>query len=426
MCHVYPPEHAPAGVMISELAADLATRGCEVTVLTGWPSHPAGVLFSGWRSRWRSVEHHEGFRVVRCGHSIHSGASVFWRVWYYLTFGFSVLVNGWCSGRFDAILCLSTPVFGSWTAWLLARGKRARFLYCIFDLHPEAAANAGLLRRGAPYKILRAADSLLCRNSDRIVTLGEGLRDEIAARGISPDVVTLIPFWLDGARIRPSCRENAWRREQGIPPRTFVALYAGTLGFVSGAEVLLETARLLTGRVDILLLCVGDGPIKDRLTVAASEAALANLRFLPFQPAAVLEQVQAVADVGLITLLPGAGKTSIPSKVLGYLAAARPVIASVDLGTDTARLIQQAECGRVTGAQDPAALASAIVELADDQGLRERLGRAGRSYFEQFFDRPAGVWAYERLLRGAVSRERHTDGPAEHKSLVRGTRHRDW
>ncbi len=401
ICHVYPPEYAPAGVMVSELAENLAANGHRVTVIAGWPNHPAGVLFAGWRARWRAIEYDSrGFRVIRCGHSIHPRRGTFWRLWYYLTFGISTLLNGVCAGQFDAVLCLSTPVFGSWAAWLLARMKRARFVYAIFDLHPESAANAGLVKRGLVYRILRASDSALCRCSSSIVTLGEGLRSEILARGIQPEKVAVVPFWLDGRKVQPGPRENAWRRAQGIGPGTFVALYAGTIGYVSGAEVLIETATQLAARKDILILCVGEGPVKDRLVSAAAQAGLGNIHFLPFQPACVLDMVQATADVGLVTLLPEAGKSSVPSKVLGYLAAGRPVIASVAADSETAEMIRSAGCGVVTRCMDPGDLADAIVALADDVLVREKYGRSGRAYFERVFDRPGCVSAYERILLG--------------------------
>ena len=388
--------------MVSELAEDLAANGHRVTVITGWPNHPSGVLFPGWRARWRSVEgDSRGFHVIRCGHSIHPRERGFWRLWYYLTFGVSTLLNGLGAKRFDAVLCLSTPVFGSWTAWLLAQIKGARFVYAIFDLHPESAANAGLLTRGVAYRILRAADSALCRRSSSIVTLGQGLRSGILERGIRPEKVAVVPFWLDGRKVRPGPRDNAWRRDQGIGPETFVALYAGTIGYVSGAEVLIETATQLAARKDILILCVGEGPVKDRLVSAAAQAGLANIRFLPFQPACVLDMVQATADVGLVTLLPEAGKSSVPSKVLGYLAAGRPVIASVRADSDTAEMIRSAECGLVTRCMDPGELADAIVSLADDASAREVYGRCSRAYFARNLERSTGTATYERILAGA-------------------------
>ncbi|MHB1097267.1 MAG: glycosyltransferase family 4 protein [Gemmatimonadaceae bacterium] len=399
VCHVYPPEHAPAGVMMAELAEDLVKRGHRVTVITGWPSHPAGVLFPGWTLRWRSVEDDlRGFRIARCRHSVHPRNRTIWRLWYYFTFGVSAAIIALGAGPFDAVLCLSTPIFGGWATWMMARLKSARFIYGIFDLHPEAAANANLLHRGWLYRALRRSDTLLCRASDSIVTLSEGLRLEILDRGIAATKVTIVPFWLDGAKIKPGTRNNAWRRQQAIAESTFVVLYAGTIGHISGAEMLIETARSLESFPQILILCVGDGPIKDRLIAETKRANLANLRFLPFQPAEVLSDVQSTADVGLVTLLPDAGKTSVPSKVLGYLAAGRPVVASVSSSSDTAKTILRAECGRVTKSQDAVALTVAILELADHPELCRDLGRRARNYFEHHFDRGPCISMYERVL----------------------------
>ena len=401
ICHVYPPEHAPAGVMVSELAENLTAKGHGVTVLTGWPNHPEGVLYPGWRMCWQSVERiGERLTLIRCRHSLHPRGGLFWRLWYYLTFAVTTLLIGMRAGHFDTVFSLSTPVFGCWTAWVLAKVKRARFVYGIFDLHPESAANVGLVKRGPLYRFLRSLDSWLCKRSDSVVTLGEGLKTEIMARGIPAEKIAVVPFWLDGKKVKPGNRENPWRREQKIGSELFVVLYAGTIGYVSGAEMLIETARLLSSRKDILFLCVGEGPIKNKLEVSTEAHRLKNIRFLPFQPAEFLEQVQSTADVGLVTLLPEASQTSLPSKVLGYMAAAHPIIASVPLTSDTAKIIGKAKCGIVTESQDASALANAIVELSNNPTLRLEMGREGRFFFEQNFDRGKCVQAYEQLFVG--------------------------
>ena len=404
ICHVYPPEAAPAGMMVRELAEDLAARGHAVTVITGWPNHPRGVLFVGWRARFRKVEEDpRGFRVLRCGHSIHPRDRIAWRLWYYLTFAVSTFLNGLAAGPLDAVLCLSTPIFGSWSAWGLARLKGARFVYDIFDLHPEAARNAGLMREGLPYRVLRWADTVLCRRADAIATLGEGMRRQILDRGVPPKKVTVVPFWIDADRLRPGDRDNAWRRAQGIPADRFVALYAGTIGYVSGAGILADVAARLRDRPDILLLVVGEGVAKDELVREAESRGLTNLRFLPFQPEEVLNDVQATADVGLVTLRPEAGQSSVPSKVLGYLAAGRGVIAGVAEDSDTAEVIRSSGCGLVTPAQDAAALAEAIRRAADDREATRRMGEAARACLLERYNRQTCTALYESLLGGPGS-----------------------
>jgi colanic acid biosynthesis glycosyl transferase WcaI len=385
--------------MVRELATDLTRSGHEVTVLTGWPSHPAGTLFPGWKASFRQVEQDEAeFRIIRCRHSLHPRMGIVWRMWYYLSFALTTLWCGLMAGRVDAVLCLSTPIFGSWASWLLARCKGAKFVYDIFDLHPEAARNAGLVREGLAYRVLRWFDSALCRRSDRIATLSEGLKRSIVERGIPPEKITLVPFWIDADRIRPGQRDNAWRTCQGIPPELFVALYAGTIGYVSGAEILAAVAQRLQQRSDVLLVVVGEGPVKDSLQADAAALGLRAIRFLPFQPEEQLNDMMASADVGLVTLLPQTGLTSIPSKILGYLAAGRAVIAAVAEQSDTAQMIRQAECGLVVPPQDPVALANAICRLADDRALLCRLSENARSCLLEQFSRQHCVAAYERLL----------------------------
>jgi len=397
--HVHPPEHAPAGVMVHELAESLTEAGHDVTVLTGWPNHPQGALFPGWRARWRQVSIDGRHRLMRVGHAICSKSSPLSRLWVYFTFAVSSFLNGLTLGRQDAVVCLSTPLFGVWTALALARLRRARFVNVVFDLWPEAIANAGLIRpRSRLYRITRKIDTWNLRLSDAVTTLGEGMKREILERGLAPDRIDIVPFWVDTEKIRPLPRDNAWRRENGIGPEKFVALFAGTIGYVSGAQILAETAEKLTAREDILLLVVGEGVVKDELTQLARRRKLSNMKFLPFQPAERLAEMQSTADVGLVTLRSETGFTSLPSKVLGYMAAGRAVIASAPEETDTARLVRSAGIGLVTAVQDSDALAEAIRHLADDRPRCEQMGQNARQYLLGHYSRQVVVERYARII----------------------------
>lgn len=429
ICHVYPPEHAPAGIQAAELAEDLARAGHDITVLTGWPNHPAGVLFAGWRARVRAASvTAAGFRVVRCLHSIHPRGRMAWRLWYYLTFAVSTFVNGLLCRRPDVVVCESTPVFGPPLALLLARLRRARFVYRIHDVHPEAAFHAGLLAAGPVYRLLRGLDTWVCRRATLVLTLTEGMRETLLGRGLPPERVVVARQWLDGTRVVPGNRDNPWRRAQGIPPGRFVILYAGTIGHVSGAQVVVEAARLLSDRADLLFLFVGDGPVRVSCERAARMHGLGNVRFLPFQPEECLSDVQATADVGVVTLLEGSGDTSIPSKVHGYTAAGRPVIASVRADSAIAEIVRDGDLGRVVAPGDAAALADAVVALAASPAEAARLGENARRFFERFFDRGPQTARVERILRVDVVGEEPVadvprpadDPPVEIRAATRG------
>ncbi|NJN63403.1 MAG: glycosyltransferase family 4 protein [Acidobacteria bacterium] len=400
ICYIFPPEVAPAGVMVKELAEDLAARGHSVTVQTGWPNHPQGKLFADFRMRFCRTEKMGAFTLQRVAHVIAEKSSATRRASVYGSFALSSLINGLRLPRHDAVFCISTPVLGVWTAWALARIWRARFVNVIFDLWPEAILNAGLISESRMYRALRAADTLNCRWSDSISVLSEGMKREVIARDLPSDKIHVVPYWIDTERIRPQPRLNAWRDENGIAPTRFVALFAGTIGHASGAGVLCEAAKRLRERRDVLILFVGEGALKANLEATAKAERLENVRFLPFQPENRLNEVQATADVGLVTLLENAGKSSLPSKVLGYMAAGRPVVASASLDSDTAHLVNSVPCGVVCPPEDPDALAAAILALADDPERRADLGARARRHVESTFSRTTVVDRYEALIRG--------------------------
>jgi colanic acid biosynthesis glycosyl transferase WcaI len=269
----------------------------------------------------------------------------------------------------------------------------------IYDIYPDILLEMGILQNPIMIQAARKLELLIYRASDRIVVLSEGFRRTlIQEKGLDSGKVAVIPVWFNGRDIVPMARDKPWRREMGIGPEKFVVLYAGTIGLVSGAEVVIEAARLLEAYPDILFLMVGAGQAKDRMAAEARKSGLQNLRFLPFQPRERLGEVQATADVSLVTLGPGRGKTSVPSKVLGYMAAARPVIAAVDEECDTAELIRKAECGLVTPPAQGEALAEAVLYYYRHPGARELGGRTGRRFFLKHFEKEVVLKQYVDLL----------------------------
>lgn len=411
ICHVYPPEHAPAGVQARDFAEDMSRLGHTMTVLTGWPNHPAGILHPGWKARFRECSTpSQGFTLVRCGHSIHPRGRMFWRLWYYFTFAITTLFNGLPCRNVDIVFCESTPIFGPLTALLLAWLKGAKFVYRVHDVHPEAAMNAGLLKPGLAYRLLRALDTWVCRRSAIVLPLTDGMRRVLLDRGLPAERVVVARQWFDGSRVTPQDRDNSWRRAHGIPVDRFVVLYAGTIGHISGASVVIDAAEMLRERPDILFLFVGDGPVKESCERLARERNLEGVRFLPFQPAESLAEVQATGDVGLVTLLPESGDTSVPSKIHGYTAAGRPVIASVRADSATAATVREGEFGHVVPPGDARALSDAIEAVADDPSEAARLGANARRFFVANHDRTHRTSDLERILRREVLGETETRG----------------
>jgi colanic acid biosynthesis glycosyl transferase WcaI len=403
---VFPPEIHPTAVMVRQLAGYLARRGHDVTVACGHPHHPTGRLPDGWSRRLFQREVRDGVRVIRGWHAISPSRHIAVRAAVFVSQAAgTATVAALAAPRPDVVVNYGPPFVGPLLSAAIAKAHRAPLLSVVYDIYPDVVIGSGKLTNPLLIAAARRAERAQYGVSDRILVLSEGFRRKLEAKGVRPEKVVTIPVWLDTNEITPRSRDNAWRSRHAIDPETKVVLYAGTIGLVSGARVAVDAAERLRARSGVLFLFVGEGQVKDELEAEARASRLPNVRFLPFQPRQDLCDVQASADVSLVTLAPGRGETSVPSKVIGYMAAGRPVVASVDLDCDTADAVRSSGCGVVVPPGDAEALASAVDGLLSDEDARRRMGRRARTAFEEQYGAEAALRRYadvlESLGRGA-------------------------
>jgi len=357
-----------------------------VSVITCFPSYPEGRLHPGWRRRLIYHTHEKNYEIIRSWHPVSSKKDLLSRALIMVGQSLAYCISVIYCGKPDIIISDGPPLVGTLFSAVIAGVCKARFFIVVHDLVvdilDESKKSLGVLN------IFKKIEAWLFRLSDKVIVLSEGFkRTLIKAKGVEPEKVAIIPVWLDRRDIMPMDRDNPWRREMGIEPERFVVLYAGTIGLVSGAEMVVEVANILKDHQDIVLLFVGSGNKRKDLEDMVSKAGLKNVWFLPFQPRERLSEVQASADVSLVTLAPGRGKTSVPSKILGYMAASRPVIAAVDTDSDTAELVRKAKCGMVVSPDQPKDLAEAILFAYRQPKKWKSMGKAGYSYFLENFER---------------------------------------
>lgn len=399
---VFPPEAHPTAVMIGELARHLVARGFRVTVAAGYPHHPHGRLPEGLKKRLLSVETTDGVRVFRVWHLTSPNMRIPVRAAVMVSQAAAMSAAGMLARSVDVVLSVGPPFAGPLFSAALARHFGAALVTVVYDIYPDIAIESGQLSNSVVIRIARALEMEMYEVSDAIIVLSDGFRRTLTGRGVAAEKVHVVPVWLSSDVISPMDRDTMWRRELLIPKDKFVVLYAGTLGLVSGAEVAVQAAEILRTDGQIQFLFVGEGRIRESLELLARNRRLDNVRFLPFQPRRRLSEVQASADVSLVTLGPGRGRTSVPSKVLGYMAAGRPVIASVDADCDTAELVRRSGAGIVVAPGDAKELARGILELRADRARRRELGAAGRRAFERQFSRDQVLHQFEQVLCDAA------------------------
>ena len=398
----FPPEHAPIGYMLKELAEELASQAHNVTVVTGFPNHPGGTIFPGYRKRWRHTERLGAVSVVRTWLFTSKSRTLFARMLNFATFSATSCWTLLRQPRPDLIFAVFQPLSLALTLPIVAWLQHSRLVLNVQDLHPDALVSTGILRNRALIAVLKRLEAVGYRRADALVVICNGFREHVVRRGARGDQVAVIENWIDTETLTPGDRLNAVRDELGASSDDFIVLYAGTIGHASGADIMIDAARLLEDDCMVRIAFVGDGPLLPTLKSRSEAAALRNIVFLPFQPRDRLSLVQACSDVAVVSLRPGHGHLSVPSKVLGYMAAGRAVIASVDENSETARLVERAGCGVVVPAGDAQATAGAVRMLRRDSAQRAELARRGRDYAVRHYSKETVTRKYAAFLSTIV------------------------
>jgi colanic acid biosynthesis glycosyl transferase WcaI len=400
----YAPEFTSNAVVITGLAQQLAARGHQVTVLAGTPHCQLPGVPPPYRWRLFRREVHAGVKVIRCWAFPRSEGKVA-KFLNYASFSLTSLMAGLFAARPEAVLVVSPPFWLAFNALVLRGFRGCAVIYNAQDLFPDAYVASREIRDGWLTRMMGALVNRVYRSCDRITVITSSFAKTIAAAGVDPGKVFTIPNFVDTSAITPLPGNNSFRRQHGLDGQC-VVMYAGNIGYTHGAELLVDAASKLSAFPDLVFLVIGGGSRQASLACLARERRLGNMRFLPTQPAELLPQMLASADVFVFTSKPGVGKTSFPSRIYNFLLAARPVVASVDENSDLAQVLRAGAAGLVTAPGNVDDLCRALTTLYHDAALREQLGRRGAEFMARHYSSRAVVEQYETLLEGLADRSR--------------------
>jgi len=408
LCPHFAPDVAPTGEVMTSIASALAERGHELHIVTALPWYKDHAVEPGWGGRpWRT-EHTEWGRITRLHPFPTDKRNIPARAVAFAGFtGMSTLAALFSRGRPDAVMVMSPPLPLGVAGWLAAASRRVPFVFNIQDVFPDVAVELGAITDRRVIAIASWLERFLYRRADAVTVLSEELRDNVAAklRGNRPERVHVIPNFVDTERIQPAVADNGYRAQYDLTGRT-VVLYAGNVGMSQSLDLVVDAARRHRDRDDVVFVINGGGSALEGIRASATD--LDNLRFIEMQPRERLAEVLAAGDVHLVPLKRGLARSSVPSKLYSILAAARPVLASVDPGTEVERTIERAGAGVAVAPEDPEAFNRALDELLDDPALRERMGAAGRRFVEGWVSPRAVGGAYEQLFSQVVERRRRS------------------
>jgi colanic acid biosynthesis glycosyl transferase WcaI len=295
-----------------------------------------------------------------------------------------------------------------------------RFVFWLQDLYSHAIhhyldARLGPLGRAIGRSYQRLEGKLL-RSSDAVIAISEKFRARLEAWQVAPAKLHLIPNWAPLSEIYPVPKDNPWAQEHGLT-RKRVALYTGTLGLKHDPELLLQLAKAGAGS-DVHVVVVSQGAGVDWLARQKQALGLENLTLLPFQPMERYPEVLAAGDVLLAMIDAEAAGFSVPSKILSYLAAGKPIVASIAADNDAAAVIKAASAGVVVIPGAYADFCQEVLKLLADTSLRQSLGRNARDFAERRFAIESIATRFEDTFQTLLPA--HSGAPAASPHRVEG------
>lgn len=392
---VYPPEPVVSAQMGRDLAVYLAAKDTCVTVLCPFPSRPLGTNYAAFKLTGHPlVRSEEGVTVVRLPSFAEPRSRLLSRMLESWSFG--------CQVRFylqrylpnvDVIYANTWPLFSQvLLAWYCIQ-RNIPLVWHIQDLYPEALLVK--LPRYVSKMIARPLiflDRWLVRQAQQTVVLSKGLRQVyLENRGLPADKVTTVSNWLDERQFERLPERAEGCKQYNVSERKFTFLYLGNIGSVAGVEFLIKAfhaARLKNAQ----LVIVGDGSAKAGCIELAKRLQETNVQFISDPEVANVPLLQSLAHICLLPLRKGAALSSIPSKLITYLFSGKPVLATLDAESDTARCIREGQCGWVGEPEQASWLSCKMAEVVTlSPQVLEAMGQRGRIYGLKHFSKAFGV-----------------------------------
>lgn len=379
----------PEGFRINDLALGLQERGHEVTIMTGIPNYPDGRFFSGYGLLERRVESYHGMKVIRVPLVPRGNGGGLRLALNYFSFALcaSVFAALFRREHFDLIFVYEpSPMTIGLPAVVLKSVHAAPLMFWVQDLWPESLSATGAVHSEKILKLVERMVTFIYRRCDRILVQSRAFIPRVEGLGGDPEHILYFPNSAEEL-YQPVALEASAAERRSMPDG-FRVMFAGNIGASQDFGTILDAAERLKDHPDIHWMIIGDGRMQAWVEAQVEERDLGRtVHLLGRHPVEAMPRFFALADVLLATLKRDPiFALTIPAKVQSYLACAKPVIAALD--GEGARVIDEARAGLSCPAEDPAALAEAVLTIFRlPERERQAMGRRGRWYFEKHFER---------------------------------------
>lgn len=377
VCQHYKPEP----MRITDICEELVKRGNDVTVLTGVPNYPMGIIYEGYRHGQRRKEVINGVKVIR-SFTIGRRTGAFWRVLNYFSYAISASIKaGKLGDQFDVVFVNQTsPVMMAWPGIRYKKKYKKKLVVYCMDLWPESLEAGGIKKGSTVYKLFHWISEKTYKQADRLLvtsrTFNKYFEEEF---GMNPEEIIYLPQYAEDLF---SNMETDMDKEK-TPDDKYNFVFAGNVGKAQSVETIIEAANLLKNKKNIKFHIVGDGSALEHCKEMAKEYGLTSVIFHGRRPVEEMPKYYAVADAMLITMFDNEmiSKT-LPGKVQTYMAAGKPIIGAIN--GETKRVVEEAKCGICGPAEDATKFSENILNFIESN-KKKGMAFTARDFYEKNF-----------------------------------------
>jgi len=393
----YWPALEATGQLLTDLCEGL-TDAFDVTVVTG--------MIEGAQC---GISERNGVRIIRVSSTFYDRRRLSLRTVNYLTYTVAASWRSLRLGRPDVVFCMTDPPFLGTAALGVARRFGAPLVVTSQDVFPEIAVEVGRLHNPAVIEAIRVLVGAYLRRAERVVAIGDTMRERLEEKGAPPDRMQVISNWVDTERLVPQPRDNDWARANGLDD-AFVVMHSGNIGYAQDLDTLLRAGALLRDLEDLRIVIIGAGARSLELAEMAERLELESVRFLPYQSRDVLTLSLSAASIHFVGLARGLAGYVVPSRLYGILSVGRPVLVAADPECETAEVVTRIGAGVAIPPGNPVELARVIREAHDGKLDLAAMGARGRAFATAEADREVAVSKYRSLFAELI-------GPRAHSAL---------
>ena len=398
----FPPEKSSGSDLVEDLIESFAKYGWDVDLYTPTPTRGVTAEQRKEYCKKRTEKKFNNKLTIHRMHLYREGAGFIPRALRYVLFSIECFWKA-ATVPADFIFTGSGPPTQGVVVGLAKKfSRKKKVIYNLQDIFPDSLITAGICGEDSKLmKIGHKMENFTYKNADMIITITDDMKANVVGKGVDPEKVKVVRNWIDVNRINHvPAEDNKLFGELNLPRDKFYVVYAGNLGKVQGAEVIIEAAELLQARDDIHFVIFGNGSEEETIKSKANE--LSNISIYPLQPMDRVPEVYSLGNVSIIPCRPGTGGSGMPSKTWTIMATGTTIIASFDLGGEMEKTIKEADCGYCVEAGNATALAEKIAEMSEDLENIKRMGQNARKYAEEQVAKEHAVAEYIKIIEDTV------------------------